>query len=631
MPKISALPPYPGELPPSARTAVSVGSTTYQAFVSNGGNGAVITPEQFGAVGDGITDDTQAIFDAVDYFAAGGAVRQQGGEIYLAKGYAISDTVEIESLGVTLRGTGWGNSSRPQTGSYLKWIGSAGSPMLRFKQTIGAGAEQLRFIGNSAAKPSCAIEFQDVATDLLFCNHLSRIWIGNLSGYDTDFTNPQFTKGIVASGDINGDSNLFEQIRISNCAEIGVDIQNPNFSVTHFNGLYITFCPIGVKVKSASIIGTNWFLSRATDSCFVFDTAGFIQISEMAAENNNRLLRYEDGTATTKIIVNGGSFQVHTDTFAADGYMIDAGNTDVCLIDLRSFTIQRATVPPYSGPDPKIRAYKASGGVSTHSVWLRGVKGIGPNNLEFGTLVGANDSRNIVFEPALDRGTQFYPRQQMHYDWTNADDRSWQSWRNDFAGKLNDFGGPLNVRKLAPPITPAASALSGSGATTYSYRVTALTWDGETQATAAFTCTNAASLDVDHVNRLVWSPVMGARGYKIYGRSSGSEALIHTLAYDDTVDRPSGAPATPYWDDDGSVSPSGAFPTLNTTGNAVVEGRLKVGVFTVANLPVGTAGDAAFASNGRKNGEGAAAGTGVLVFHDGTAWRASDTGATVAA
>jgi hypothetical protein len=39
----------------------------------------------------------------------------------------------------------------------------------------------------------------------------------------------------------------------------------------------------------------------------------------------------------------------------------------------------------------------------------------------------------------------------------------------------------------------------------------------------------------------------------------------------------------------------------------------------------------AFASNGRKNGEGAAAGTGVLVFHDGTAWRACDTGATVAA
>lgn len=53
--------------------------------------------------------------------------------------------------------------------------------------------------------------------------------------------------------------------------------------------------------------------------------------------------------------------------------------------------------------------------------------------------------------------------------------------------------------------------------------------------------------------------------------------------------------------------------------------------FTVANLPAGAAKKIAFATNGRKNGEGAGSGTGVLVFHDGTAWRACDTGATVAA
>jgi hypothetical protein len=51
----------------------------------------------------------------------------------------------------------------------------------------------------------------------------------------------------------------------------------------------------------------------------------------------------------------------------------------------------------------------------------------------------------------------------------------------------------------------------------------------------------------------------------------------------------------------------------------------------VASLPAGSAGMLAFATNGRKNGEGAAAGTGVLVFHDGTNWCACDTGATVAA
>jgi hypothetical protein len=56
-----------------------------------------------------------------------------------------------------------------------------------------------------------------------------------------------------------------------------------------------------------------------------------------------------------------------------------------------------------------------------------------------------------------------------------------------------------------------------------------------------------------------------------------------------------------------------------------------LGTFTVAGLPAGAAGNTAYASNGRKNGEGSGVGTGVMVFKDATAWRAADTGATVAA
>lgn len=54
--------------------------------------------------------------------------------------------------------------------------------------------------------------------------------------------------------------------------------------------------------------------------------------------------------------------------------------------------------------------------------------------------------------------------------------------------------------------------------------------------------------------------------------------------------------------------------------------------YTVAGLPaVAFAGQLSFATDGRKDGEGAGAGTGVLVYYDGTAWRASDTSSTVAA
>lgn len=70
--------------------------------------------------------------------------------------------------------------------------------------------------------------------------------------------------------------------------------------------------------------------------------------------------------------------------------------------------------------------------------------------------------------------------------------------------------------------------------------------------------------------------------------------------------------------------------TVDPDGDTTMR-TAKVSSFTVAALPTGSAGMVAFASNGRKNGEGAGSGTGVLVFHDGTAWRACDTGATVAA
>jgi hypothetical protein len=76
------------------------------------------------------------------------------------------------------------------------------------------------------------------------------------------------------------------------------------------------------------------------------------------------------------------------------------------------------------------------------------------------------------------------------------------------------------------------------------------------------------------------------------------------------------------------------FGFLRTADNIFQSQNVMPGVstYTVANLPTDVqANQIAYASNGRKAGEGAGAGTGVLVFRDTTAWRACDTGATVAA
>lgn len=78
-----------------------------------------------------------------------------------------------------------------------------------------------------------------------------------------------------------------------------------------------------------------------------------------------------------------------------------------------------------------------------------------------------------------------------------------------------------------------------------------------------------------------------------------------------------------------SLQPNGG--TVITGAGITAGGVVNMKAYTVAGLPAGTAGDVAYTSNGRKNGEGAGSGTGVIVFKDGTAWRAVDTGATVAA
>lgn len=80
-----------------------------------------------------------------------------------------------------------------------------------------------------------------------------------------------------------------------------------------------------------------------------------------------------------------------------------------------------------------------------------------------------------------------------------------------------------------------------------------------------------------------------------------------------------------YWDTLASAIEA-ATGITDGTGPPVT-----VSSYTVATLPAVGRGQIAYASNGRKNGEGAGSGTGVMVFSDATAWRACDTGATVAA
>ncbi len=112
-------------------------------------------------------------------------------------------------------------------------------------------------------------------------------------------------------------------------------------------------------------------------------------------------------------------------------------------------------------------------------------------------------------------------------------------------------GGSVGGAALASPVNAAFTAGTGTlAAATYYYRVSAINAEGETLASAE---TSLALASVGGVN-VNWGSVAGATGYKVYGRSIGAEEFIASVGNVTT------------FLDDGSITPSGALPTVNSTG-----------------------------------------------------------------
>ncbi len=102
-----------------------------------------------------------------------------------------------------------------------------------------------------------------------------------------------------------------------------------------------------------------------------------------------------------------------------------------------------------------------------------------------------------------------------------------------------------------PTLTVGTTGTLAPGA--YGYRVSATNAAGETLASTEAITAFGASGSIGSIT-VAWSPVTGATGYNVYGRTIGGELKIAT-----------GVVGTSFVDT-GSVTPSGALPSSNTTG-----------------------------------------------------------------
>lgn len=114
----------------------------------------------------------------------------------------------------------------------------------------------------------------------------------------------------------------------------------------------------------------------------------------------------------------------------------------------------------------------------------------------------------------------------------------------------------------APTMTSVTRTGGSAGTYTYSYKVTAVTANGETVPSAA----GSATADVDALTAtvymtVVWGSVANATGYNVYGRKAGQWYFITYLEGNTSVS----------YIDKGTLTPQSVFtpPEANTTGGPI--------------------------------------------------------------
>src|SRR5450631_2822344 len=122
----------------------------------------------------------------------------------------------------------------------------------------------------------------------------------------------------------------------------------------------------------------------------------------------------------------------------------------------------------------------------------------------------------------------------------------------------SSFTGTLAASNINNPAAPSLSDLRGNGTlnanTQYSYQITATTSAGETSPSVVTVITTIDNASNTHAIFVAWNPILGATGYKVYGRVP-TRTLCKTIT-DATVTS---------WVDNGSASCSGASPIYNNT------------------------------------------------------------------
>jgi hypothetical protein len=419
---------------PISPSSVTTSSFLYQP-------GGLVNVRQYGAVCDGSTHPLSgtygtlaaaqvvypfvtALTQETDYAGIQKTINSltvapwSSGNILIPAGCLINTTVVIDSASIGVQGDGWG-VSLSTVGSYLKWDGTAGTPMLKLINAWGSRIANLRFIGDSANKPSAAINFNQQINIPDNQNAVDNIYIGNLAALDAD-SGTEFTNGILFDGiDLSDSLSVIRNTIISGTVN-GINLTQAQNSINYIESLQVNNAT-GCGIRSASQInGGNLYLANnGVDLCAVAsaDSAsgyGFFTFQNLLSEGSGRLLTTV-ATESGLVVTGSGSWGV-TASIAGDAKVIYSSNqAGRETIDLNNFTfpnIGSATVPlidmeTASGSTYAIKLHNA-GAMPFSSITCTSPTGCdifldGPlGSLRYqGATTGGYNSQSYLFGPNL--------------------------------------------------------------------------------------------------------------------------------------------------------------------------------------------------------------------------------------
>lgn len=474
-----------GSLPCNPVTGGGDGGTTFCTSDGSGGYlttgywqrqspTGYVTPEWFGAVGDGSTDDSAAIQKAVD-----GVKAQGGGTVqFAAKTYRANFTTDC---GVSLNGAGtyFGyNGSNPQpvttieayaTGNVIDTPSTGGSATC-----FGVSITNLNVLGLGSSIPVVGIYLRNT---LRWCN-VSGVNIQNTAdqGLYANVQACNFSDLLVVNGLLDQDrSAIAGAVEIHGLDNFGMNIESGCGQTTSFSTNYtLSGTPIftaGIWIDSAADDQFTVLLPEACDTGLYSTTANSSYV--------NLKPSYIVGHA---IIDNGSGGTLYTNTYAAswgsnaadtyDAFYKMAGSQDVHMVNFNAYVPGGWNNGRYA-----INDQTADTG-AFHSSYS--------NITTAGTFTSTYNITAAYLGPAF--GFNSGPPKALTTNSTTPSVDNYTNWRTNnssltsITNFLNGVSGQSITIKIEDAYTqiPSGASITTSGATTISAQgiYTFLLWNG---------------------------------------------------------------------------------------------------------------------------------------------------------